>query len=126
MTKQKFFDRFIAVFATGVPEKQIQRHVYDTKKYNNFLWHLFSWELLPQNVYLTGDAARKAYNAADKKGAEYIEWFEDDCTKKVTLEQKTAEQLEEYIEVYVVSKDFKWVYMKTHEGDCCGPYFMKI
>ncbi len=87
---------------------------------------MFSWELLPQNVYLTGDAARKAYNAADKKDAEYIEWFEDDRTKKVTLEQKTAEQLEEYIEVYVVSKDFKWVYMKTHEGDCCGPYFMKI
>ena len=126
MIKQEFFDRFIAVFAAGVSEKQTKRHLYSTKKYNNYLWHLFSWELLPPGSYLTGDAARRAYDAVDKKGAEYIDWFEDDFTKHVTEKQKTAKQLEEYVEVYVVSKDFKWVYMKTHEGDCCGPYFMKI
>ena len=44
MTKQKFFDRFIAVFATGVPEKQIQRHVYDTKEYNNYA--LYGFQIL--------------------------------------------------------------------------------
>jgi hypothetical protein len=26
-------------------------------------------------------------------------------------------------EVYITAADFSWTYIKTHEGDCCGPYF---
>ena len=28
-------------------------------------------------------------------------------------------------EFYVVAKDYSWTYIKTHEGDLCGPYFMR-
>ena len=36
----------------------------------------------------------------------------------------TAEALDDFVEIYVVGKDFKWTYIKTHE-DMCGPYFMR-
>jgi len=28
--------------------------------------------------------------------------------------------------LYVVAKDYSWTYIKTHENDLCGPYFMRI
>lgn len=38
----------------------------------------------------------------------------------------TAEKIDkELSEFYVVSKDYSWTYIKTHEGDLCGPYFLK-
>ena len=128
MTISEFTERFLAVFAAGVPEKLIKKYVLSTKKYENYLWHLFSYKLLPRERYLSGDEARKAYDRADKKGAEYLvrDWSgAPERTEEVTYEQKSAAALDKYVEVYVVSKDFDWVYMKTHEHSL-GPYFMKV
>ena len=72
---------------------------------------------------MIGEKAREAYDKIDKSGAFYIEWFEDKHTKDMIWDLNTAKALDDFIEIYVVGKNFKWTYIKTHEG-MCGPYFM--
>ena len=39
----------------------------------------------------------------------------------------SAERIDEqFVEFYVISNDYSWTYIKTHEGDLCGPYFLKV
>ena len=109
------------IFASNIPKKDIQKYVKST---GNYIWHIFSWELLNENQYLIGEKAKEAYDKIDKKGAFYIEWFEDEHTKDIIGDLNTAKSLDDFVEIYVVGKDFKWTYIKTHEG-MCGPYFMK-
>ncbi len=120
MTKKEFYNKWIEVFAKNIPEKDIKKYVKST---GNYIWHIFSWELLTENQYLTGEKAKEAYDIIDKNGAVYIKWFEDNQTKDLICELNTAKALEDFAEIYVVGKDFKWTYIKTHEG-MCGPYFM--
>ena len=68
--------------------------------------------------------SKKAYDNIDKSEAVFIDWFEDEETKDITWDLKTANAFDGFAEVYVVDKDFKWTYIKTHEN-MCGPYFMK-
>lgn len=121
MTKNEFFSKWLEVFAADIPNKAIEKYVKAT---GNYIWHIFSWELLDKSRYLTGEAAKKAYDKTDKSDAIFIDWFEDEETHDITWELKTANTLDSFVEVYVVDKDFKWTYIKTHEN-MCGPYFMK-
>ena len=121
MTKNEFFSKWLEVFAADIPNKAIEKYV---KAIGNYIWHIFSWELLDKSRYLTGEAAKKAYDKIDKSDAIFIDWFADEETHDITWELKTANTLDSFIEVYVVDKNFKWTYIKTHEN-MCGPYFMK-
>ena len=72
----------------------------------------------------------KAYNDANKIGALEFQYdngfFGDDVAKPLSNDYDTAEKisLSGIIEFYVIGKDFSWVYIVTHEGDECGPYFV--
>ncbi len=122
MTKKEFRSNFLNAFASDIPKKDIEKYVIST---GNYVWHIFSWELLDKSSFLVGDEARKAYDKIDKSDAYYIEWFEDDCFKKLPQNLCTAAALDVLVEVYVTEKNFKWAYIKTHENDWCGPYFIK-
>ncbi len=122
MTKNEFYQKWLQTFAADIPKSDIKKYVVST---GNYIWHIFSWEMLNKNMYLSGDDARKAYDKIDKRGASYIEWFEDDHTKDIIWELNSAQALEEFAEIYVVAKDFSWSYMKTHESGF-GPYFIKL
>ena len=121
MTKEEFYNRWMETFANSIPKKDIIKYVKST---GNYIWHIFSWELLTEKHYLVGEKAREAYDRIDKNGAFYIEWFEDEQTKDMILNLSTAKNLDDLVEVYVVVRDIKWTYIKTHES-MCGPYFMK-
>lgn len=121
MTKEEFYTKWLEVFASGISKDDIKKYVKST---GNYIWHIFSWELLNDNKYLKGNEAKEAYDTIDKKGAIYIEWFEDKHSKDILWNLNTAKALDDLVEVYVVGKDFKWTYIKTHEN-MCGPYFMK-
>ena len=121
MTKNKFYTKWLKVFAADIAQGDIEKYVIST---GNYIWHIFSWELLDKKLYLSGDDAKIAYNQIDKTDAFYIEWFKDQCTKNITGDFHTASALDDFVEVYVVGKDFEWTYIKTHES-ICGPYFMK-
>ena len=118
-----FEKEWMRTFAGGIPKEDISRFVVGT---GNLIWHVFSWELLPEDAYLTGDPARAAFDAEDKTGAAYMEPFED---KKTALhlppEELTSALLDERTECYVTAKDGAWTYIKTHEGDPLGPYFYR-
>lgn len=122
MTKTEFYRKWLEHFAFAVPEKAIKKCVVST---GNYLWHVFSFDLLGGKRFLVGDEARAAYDKINKRGAIYIQWFKDEKTKNITWDLNTAEALDKMVEVYVVAADFSWTYIKTHEG-MCGPYFMKL
>jgi hypothetical protein len=125
MLIKDFEKKWMAFFANGIDQKAIQKYVVST---GNYIWHIFSWELLPKESYLTGDAARKAYNNLSKQQREcalYIEPFGDEKTFCMSAQDPTAEKLDDYTEIYVAAADFSWTYIKTHEGDWCGPYFYR-
>ena len=122
MTKNEFYSAWLSHFANGISKKNIEKYVVSAR---NYLWHVFSWELLDKKVFLSGDSAKQAYDQIDKRNTLYIDWFEDDETKKLTTKLSTAKALDEMTEIYVVDSDFSWTYIKTHES-MCGPYFMKL
>lgn len=122
MTKNEFYTKWLETFASGISKREIKKYVQST---GNYLWHVFSWELLKEGSYLAGDAARKAYDRADKQGASYIEWFADDHTKDMIWDLQSAKALDALVEIYIVGKDFRWTYIKTHEGSI-GPYFLEL
>ena len=122
MTRNEFLSQWLQSFACGIPKKDIEKHV---KSKGNYIWHIFSWELLSENQYLIRNEARMAYDKVDKKDAIYVDFFEDKNPKDITCDLKNAKALDDFVEIYVVGKDFEWTYIKTHEGDLCGPYFMQ-
>ena len=122
MTKNEFYSVWLNHFAKAISTDDIEKYVVST---GNYLWHVFSWKLLDENTFLTGNSARKAYDKIDKHNALYIEWFGNDETKELTATHDTAKALDKMTEIYVVAPDFSWTYMKTHES-MCGPYFMKL
>ena len=75
---QDFEKNWMSSFANGIDKKDIQKYVVST---GNYIWHIFSWKLLPQGSYLVGNDARKAYNNLSKQQREcalYIEPFGDE------------------------------------------------
>ena len=123
MLIRDFEKKWMSSFANGIDKKAIQKYVVST---GNYIWHIFSWKLLPQGSYLVGDAARKAYNNLSKQKREcalFIEPFGDKKSFFLSCRDSAAEKLDEYTEIYVAAADFSWTYIKTHEGDYCGPYF---
>ena len=122
MNLQAFEKRWLQHFAAEVSKESIEKYVVST---GNYIWHVFSWNLLPQERYLTGEAAQKAYDQADKTGAVYIKPFGGTGSHALPKALMRASALDALIEVYVAAKDFSWTYIKTHENDMCGPYFME-
>ena len=122
MTRSEFYSAWLSHFAKGVSRENIEKYVVSNR---NYLWHVFSWELLDKKVFLSGDSAKQAYDQIDKRNTLYIDWFEDNETKNLTAKLSTANALDEITEIYVIASDFSWTYIKTHES-MCGPYFMKL
>ena len=122
MTKQKFINQWLRHFAQGINKDQYEKYVKD-----QYIWHVFSWELIKPDGLLTGDAARQAYNEAVKADCIFCDMFNNGgVTDKFSPQYDTAEKIDENLtEFYVVAKDYSWTYIKTHECDLCGPYFLR-
>ena len=116
-----FETEWLRRFAADIPKKDIKTYVIG---FGGYIWHVFSWELLPTDSYLKGAAAMAAFDAADKTGAVCFEPFKEDAPLPAP-ESLTAELLEERVECYVMAGDGSWSYITTHEGDLCGPYFIR-
>ena len=125
-TKQGAIDAFrnnwVTYFAAGIPKKDLDKYVLGR---GGLLWHVFSWNLL-RDVFLTGDDARAAYDRQHKQTALYYEPYEDDGVIRGCSEPfRTAKALDNLTEIYVMEENGGWTYIKTHEGDDCGPYFYR-
>ncbi|MDE5593902.1 MAG: DUF4275 family protein [Clostridiales bacterium] len=124
--KNPFFARWLKEFGSELTDAQYRKYIH--KKY---IWHAFSYNIIPKENYLEGDAAREAYNKANKTGAICLQLDFEDTPTALTEEFDTAEKLEGpegwYAEFYVVGENYSWTYIVTHETDIgIGPYFMEI
>ena len=124
MNEEAFKRLWINAFAADVPQEKIEKYVFSNDGFCNYIWHVFSWRLIPDGTYLVGNEAREAYRKADKDGAVFIEPFENMNSSRL-LPILTSPRLIDQLctEVYITAADFSWTYIKTHEGDSCGPYF---
>ena len=120
MTKKEFRDKWLKTFASSLPRLVVEKYA------NDYIWHIFSYNLLDKGTYSVGDRARAEFEKVNKKGAFYIDWDFDDEPNKLTYDLCAPKALDKFSEIYVVGKDFEWTYIKTHEGDLCGPYFLKL
>ena len=124
MDLEEFKKKWIEVFAAGVPERHIKNRLLSTDKLENYIWHLFSYGFIPEDTFLSGDEARKAFDKVDKAGASYIVPFERRAhVKDITPGSSSSADAEKYTEIYFVGKNYQWTYIKTHETEQCGPYF---
>ena len=125
MPQEEFTSQWLQHFAKGVTKDKLQKYVT-----NQYIWHIFSWKLLDSDSYLSGDAARSAYDSIDKSNCIFCESFGrrgKGVTNVLSEEYSSAKSIDSQVtELYVAAKDFSWTYIKTHENDLCGPYFMKI
>ena len=117
-------EKWLKAFAKDVPHELLRAHVYE---YGNYLWHIFSWELVE---CLSGDEARAAFDAQEYDCAlSFRSGYsgEDDFLLEDISEtgKVFSHQLEDIQDVYITASDFSWTYVHTHEG-MCGPYFLKI
>ncbi len=114
-----FFVKWLKNFAPLLSDGNFDRYID-----GQYVWHIFSWRLIPDGSYEMGDAARAAFDNADKEGAKYI-FLWSDGEKPDALPEKyfNAAGIESGDSV---GKNFEWTYVVTHETSCgCGPYFMK-
>ncbi len=123
MTKQKFINQWLRRFAKGISKNQLEKYVH-----NQFVWHIFSRELIKNDTLLVGDAARQAYNEAVKTDCIFCDMFGNGgVTDNLSPLYDTADKIDENLtEFYVVAKDYSWTYIKTHENEICGPYFFRV
>lgn len=123
MTKQKFINQWLRHFAKDVAKDQLEKYVKD-----QFIWHIFSWELIKPSNLLTGDEARQAFDQIPKDECLCCELYGDGgVTDKLLAQYDTAEKIDRSTtEFYVVAKDYSWTYIKTHEIEQCGPYFLRV
>lgn len=107
--------------------KDISKHEKRQIYFHQFLWHVFS------NNVLSCLKRQKAKSAFDNKVKDecYIFYQENDNVLLLqNIEDLQSEniinEINDYInDVYVVDKDFTWTYILTHEEDL-GPYFYEL
>ena len=123
MSKQKFINQWLRHFARNIDKREIEDCFV-----NDHIWHIFSYELLSEGSFLSGDAARKEYDATDKSDCIFCDMYgQNGATDKMLDEYNSSKEIDSKMtELYVVAKDYSWTYIKTHENDLCGPYFMRI
>ncbi len=85
-----------------------------------YLWHAFSYKKVD---CLEAAAAEKAFNDVSKDHC-YV--FYQHLDNVFLLEKPSSLKAEDFYseeDIYIVDKEFKWTYVKTHEDGWCGPYF---
>ncbi len=126
MQNKSYYAEWLTAFGKSLTEEQKEKAGIGNE--NGFLWHAFSYKFIP---CLEGDAARAAYDKADKNGAKqaFYELCEDEhfsISDEMPISDRylSAKQIDESedIEVYIIGNHYSWCYIRTHE-ETCGPYF---
>ena len=114
--------RWGRTFSAGICQKEKRRVMYQ-----DFRWHLFSYQLL---TALQGKEADDAFLQADK-GTVYVfyqhcdDGWELDNAHLIRPEDFVTEVPSPWTDVYLFDPVNRWTYIHTHEPDC-GPYFFKV
>lgn len=103
MKQTEFEKQWLDSFAPQITKKQ-----YEDCYVNEFLWHVFSYQLVANPDVLTGDEAIKAYDNLDKDGAIYIQICNNGNEAQsapIPEKLKRSKSVIKQQEVYIMSKD---------------------
>lgn len=117
-------NRWLDAFADNAPEAELGQHVLSQANGRNFLWHLFSFQLVP---CLEGEDAFAALQTVDWKDVYLFDeglWGGNPVIQPVPSPVDRAFFADRQ-DVYLVDKAFTWTFAYTHEANC-GPYFCRI
>jgi len=117
--KQQWFDQFVPL---GLHVNSEKRSYFSRDGYNGYLWHVFSYRDLG---CLEGKQAEVAFDTRIKDECAVFFTDHNYIFKIMNARNLCAKVLDDFSEVFVVDKNFKWTYIHTHEG-YCGPYFYEI
>ena len=113
--------RWTKLFASSIP-KEKRKEVH----FEQYRWHLFSFQLLKA---LSDDEARAAFDA-EPKDSVYLFWQHTD--QAYLVENAHLFKAEDFDHDFIPFSDFylfspkgKWTYIHTQES-MCGPYFYKL
>lgn len=117
-------ERWLDTFAEGAPEADLGKHVLSQTEGTNYLWHVFSYKMVP---CLEGEEAVAALKAVNWQN---IYLFDEGLWGESPVIQRVDVPVDETFfadkrDVYLVDKEFTWTYVHTHET-ACGPYFCKV
>lgn len=121
MKRSEFEKKWLESFVPDLTEEQ-----YESCFVGEYLWHVFSYKLIPEERVLMGDKAREAYEKADKEQAFTIRlWLDEENIETEPIREKLKDwkKVDKLQELYVVDRDWKWTYVSTHENGWLGPYF---
>lgn len=116
--KKEWVNRFAPADANI---KEIKTLCATSRKYNPFLWHIFSFGFLKSE---TNENANAMFNRESKESCVILSNADDFAYRLENADKITAELLEQFTDVTITASDFSWTYTKTHE-ETCGPYFYK-
>ena len=120
ISRRGFERRWIKVFVKGIARDDVRRCIED-----QYIWHAFSYRLIDEKQYLEGEAAMEAFSLVEKINVYCLLPFMRKKVIQLPDEYRDPHLINmECGEIYVVPDDFSWTYIKTHECDFCGPYFM--
>lgn len=91
--------------------------------FSEMFWHIFSYEKVDS---LIGKEAKDAFNQQRKQKC-FLFYQEEKSAfvldnAAALKDRDIMNKLKGFVDLYVVSADFKWTYVVTHEIDL-GPYF---
>ena len=103
------------LFAAKMPQA-----VRDEIHYEQFKWHLFSYNKLSA---LQADQARAAFNQQEKDTVYVLFQYENRAYRLENASLLKTEDLDvDSSDVYIFDEQRRWTYVHTHELQC-GPYF---
>ncbi|MBQ7501060.1 MAG: DUF4275 family protein [Clostridia bacterium] len=115
--------RWIETFAGDVPKTKTEKHLLSD---GCCIWHLFTYGLIGENEYFSGDKARKEFDRSDHSDAEYMIFA--GSKEEIDSPYVTAEMLDRdggIVEACFVGRDWRWTYIITHENGI-GPFFYRL
>ncbi len=121
MTRDQFEKKWLKTFSPDLTEEQ-----YHSCYVWQFLWHVFSYKLVSEEDFLSGEEAVRAFEQADKTDAITL-WRDDPTAEPLPISDKlsTVKGLNKQRETFVVGQNWEWTYVSTHENGWCGPYFCR-
>lgn len=102
--------------------KNISEEIKEAIHYNQYKWHIFSYNKLE---CLVDDAARAAFD--DLTMNELYVFYQNSPFVFLYQNAKgvTAEIFDHEQDIYIFDKSLTWTYVQTHES-MCGPYFLQL
>lgn len=115
MTARDFFEEWYRHFAKNVDENFMKNNVYAK---GCFPWHIFSFDKV-EHIYTEDDIFPDKLWELLENSEYYVLQGWDFMDAKVEKSSKIKDikmLINKNIEIYITERNFKWTFIKTHEG----------